>query len=88
LFTIISESSAGISNNKSGFDSLVEAATVASHKFNTTQQQGVILDALDRAFPKPILSVVSSLQFCVIMFHVFFKFQLLITYHFQFVWHD
>jgi hypothetical protein len=27
------ESSVGLSNNKSGFDSLVEAATVASQKF-------------------------------------------------------
>ncbi|WJX12079.1 Beta-carotene isomerase d27, chloroplastic [Trifolium repens] len=52
------QAATGISNNKSGFDSLVEAATVASQKFNTIQQQEVILDALDRAFPKPILSVI------------------------------
>jgi beta-carotene isomerase len=69
------ESSAGISNNKSGFDSLVEAATVASQKFNTIQQQEVILDALDRAFPKPILSVVSSILF--LFSHVFLKFEII-----------
>lgn len=57
------ESRAGISNDKSGFDSLVEAATVASKKFSPIQQQEVVLDALDRAFPKPILSVVSSCAF-------------------------
>jgi beta-carotene isomerase len=69
------ESSAGISNNKSGFDSLVEAATMASQKFNTIQQQEVILDALDRAFPKPILSLVSSIHF--LFSHVFLKFEII-----------
>ncbi|XP_058746021.1 beta-carotene isomerase D27, chloroplastic [Vicia villosa] len=52
------QAATGISNDKSGFDSLVEAATVASKKFSPVQQQEVVLDALDRAFPKPILSVI------------------------------
>ncbi|KOM25133.1 hypothetical protein LR48_Vigan50s005300 [Vigna angularis] len=51
----------GLSNNKSGYESLVEAATVAKHKFDPIGQQEVIIQALDRAFPRPILSFVSSL---------------------------
>ena len=51
----------GLSNNKSGYESLVEAATVAKHKFDPIQQQEVIIQALNRAFPRPILSFVSSL---------------------------
>ncbi|KAG4916130.1 hypothetical protein JHK87_053687 [Glycine soja] len=51
----------GLGNNKSGFESLVEAATVAKQKFDPIQQQEVIIQALHKAFPKPILSLVSSL---------------------------
>lgn len=51
----------GVRNSKSGYESLVEAATVASQKFNLIQQREVTIQALDKAFPKPILSLVSSL---------------------------
>ncbi|KAG4913191.1 hypothetical protein JHK82_053776 [Glycine max] len=47
----------GLGNNKSGFESLVEAATVAKQKFDPIQQQEVIIQALHKAFPKPILSL-------------------------------
>ncbi|KAG5033030.1 hypothetical protein JHK82_016597 [Glycine max] len=50
-----------LGNNKSGFESLVEAATVAKQKFDPIQQQEVIIQALHKALPKPILSLVSSL---------------------------
>jgi len=40
---------------------LVEAATVAKQKFDPIQQQEVIIQALHKALPKPILSLVSSL---------------------------
>ncbi|CAJ1903175.1 unnamed protein product [Sphenostylis stenocarpa] len=50
----------GLSNNKRGYESLVEAATVAKHKFDPIQQQGVIIQALERAFPKLILSFIKD----------------------------
>ncbi|XP_014495686.1 beta-carotene isomerase D27, chloroplastic [Vigna radiata var. radiata] len=50
----------GLSNNKSGYESLVEAATVAKHKFDPIEQQEVIIQALDRAFPRPILSFIKT----------------------------
>lgn len=55
------ESFAGVINNKSGYEGLVEAANVAKHKFSPVQQQEVVIQALDKAFPKPILDLVSSL---------------------------
>ncbi|KAG5055329.1 hypothetical protein JHK85_007839 [Glycine max] len=51
----------GLGNNKSGYESLVEAATVAKMKFDPIQQQEVIIQALHRAFPKPILSLIKTL---------------------------
>ncbi|XP_004495151.1 beta-carotene isomerase D27, chloroplastic [Cicer arietinum] len=56
------QAATGISNNKSGFDSLVEAATVASQKFSSVQQHEVVLEALDRAFPRPILSMIRKVM--------------------------
>ncbi|KAK7336798.1 hypothetical protein VNO77_17346 [Canavalia gladiata] len=55
------QAATGVSNNKSGYESLVEAATVAKQKFNPIQQQQVVIEALDRAFPKPILSLIKTL---------------------------
>ncbi|XP_029129234.1 beta-carotene isomerase D27, chloroplastic isoform X2 [Cajanus cajan] len=52
------QAATGLSNNKSGFESLVEAATVAKHNFDPIQQQEVVIQALHKAFPKPILSFV------------------------------
>lgn len=51
-----------MSNSKSGYESLVEAAMVASQKFSPIQQKEVVLKALDTAFPKPILSFVSLIS--------------------------
>ncbi|KAK7285284.1 hypothetical protein RJT34_20049 [Clitoria ternatea] len=55
------QAATGLSNNKSGYESLVEAATVAKLKFNPIQQQEVVIQALHRAFPKPILSLIKTL---------------------------
>ncbi|RDX89727.1 Beta-carotene isomerase D27, chloroplastic, partial [Mucuna pruriens] len=55
------QAATGFSNDKSGYESLVEAATVAKQKFDPIQQQEVIIQALDRAFPKPILSFIKTL---------------------------
>lgn len=49
----------GSRNRKSGYESLVEAARAASHKFNPIQQREVVIQALERAFPRPILSLAS-----------------------------
>ncbi|WVY98804.1 hypothetical protein V8G54_030955 [Vigna mungo] len=43
----------GLRNSKSGYESLVEAATMASQNFSPIQQRQLITQALHRAFPKP-----------------------------------
>ncbi|KAM1357031.1 hypothetical protein ACFX13_031800 [Malus domestica] len=48
-------------NNKSGYESLVEAATVASRKFNPEKQRELVLQALDTAFPKPVFSLLRTI---------------------------
>ncbi|XP_020225065.1 beta-carotene isomerase D27, chloroplastic isoform X3 [Cajanus cajan] len=55
------QAATGLSNNKSGFESLVEAATVAKHNFDPIQQQEVVIQALHKAFPKPILSFIKTI---------------------------
>ncbi|XP_043692035.1 beta-carotene isomerase D27, chloroplastic [Telopea speciosissima] len=55
------QSTTGIRNNKSGYDSLVEAATAAAQSFNPKEQQEVVLRALEKAFPLPILSLIRTL---------------------------
>ncbi|QCE06269.1 hypothetical protein DEO72_LG9g1280 [Vigna unguiculata] len=44
----------GLRNSKSGYESLVEAATMASQNFSPSQQRQVVTQALHRAFPKPM----------------------------------
>ncbi|XP_057438613.1 beta-carotene isomerase D27, chloroplastic [Lotus japonicus] len=51
----------GVINHKSGYEGLVEAANVAKHKFSPVQQQEVVIQALDKAFPKPILDLIKTL---------------------------
>lgn len=53
----------GLRNSKSGYESLVEAARVASQNFNPIQQREVVIHALERAFPRPILSLASPFTF-------------------------
>ncbi|XP_041009002.1 beta-carotene isomerase D27, chloroplastic-like [Juglans microcarpa x Juglans regia] len=55
------QAATGIRNSKSGYESLVEAAKVASQNFNPIQQKEVIIQALERAFPRPILSLIKIL---------------------------
>ncbi|CAL5436856.1 unnamed protein product [Camellia sinensis] len=52
------QSTTGIRNDKSGYESLVEAATMASSKFNLIRQRELVIKALDKAFSSPILSMV------------------------------
>ncbi|CAB4291619.1 unnamed protein product [Prunus armeniaca] len=51
------QAATGLKNNKSGFESLVEAATATSRKFNPAKQRELVIQALDSAFPKPIFSL-------------------------------
>ncbi|XP_019454591.1 PREDICTED: beta-carotene isomerase D27, chloroplastic-like isoform X2 [Lupinus angustifolius] len=52
------QASTGFSNNKSGYESLTEAAIMASQKLNPIQQREVVIESLYKAFPRPILSLI------------------------------
>ncbi|GMN48879.1 hypothetical protein TIFTF001_018057 [Ficus carica] len=54
------QAATGLRNTKSGYDSLVEAATAASRNFDKTKQRELVIQALDRAFPRPILSLANK----------------------------
>ncbi|CAJ1969427.1 unnamed protein product [Sphenostylis stenocarpa] len=54
----------GLRNSKSGYESLVEAATMASQNFSPTQQHQVVIHALHTAFPKPMLLLFMILFLC------------------------
>ncbi|KAF8006428.1 hypothetical protein BT93_K0659 [Corymbia citriodora subsp. variegata] len=51
----------GIRNKKSGYDGLVEAASAGYRSFNPTEQRDLVISALDRAFPRPILNMIRTL---------------------------
>ncbi|XLS81052.1 hypothetical protein HN51_046883, partial [Arachis hypogaea] len=55
------QASTGHSNGKSGYESLVEAAMVAYKEFDSNEQKEVIIQALDRAFPRPILMLIRTM---------------------------
>ncbi|CAL2280746.1 unnamed protein product [Prunus armeniaca] len=55
------QAATGLKNNKSGFESLVEAATAASRKFNPAKQRELVIQSLDSAFPKPIFSLLRAI---------------------------
>ena len=65
----------GWRSKKSGYESLVEVATMASRNYNQIKQREVIIQALGRAFPAPILSLVNfihSISFTILLtFNVF-----------------
>ncbi|KAK2359273.1 beta-carotene isomerase D27, chloroplastic [Trifolium repens] len=54
------QAATGLSNNKSGYESLVEATFMVKQKFNPIQQQEVIIQILDSLFPQLLFTVVSS----------------------------
>ncbi|KAF7152947.1 hypothetical protein RHSIM_Rhsim01G0271300 [Rhododendron simsii] len=47
-------------NNKSGYDGFVEAATGLWSNFNPVQQHEIVAKTLDKAIPRPILAMASS----------------------------
>ncbi|XP_023534253.1 beta-carotene isomerase D27, chloroplastic-like isoform X1 [Cucurbita pepo subsp. pepo] len=52
---------AGWRSKKSGYESLVEVATMASRNLNQIKQREAMIEALQRAFPRPILSLIRAL---------------------------
>lgn len=50
----------GLKSDKTGYDSLVEAATVVSQRFDKEKQRELVMQTLDNAFPKPILSFIRT----------------------------
>ncbi|EYU46537.1 hypothetical protein ABFS82_04G033300 [Erythranthe guttata] len=54
------QASTGFKSEKSGYEGLIEAATMASQKFSPIKQREVVMQTLD-AYPKPILSLMKKL---------------------------
>ncbi|XP_062148989.1 beta-carotene isomerase D27, chloroplastic [Alnus glutinosa] len=54
------QAASGLRSSKSGYESLVEAARIASQKFNPIQQREIVIQALQIAFPRPILSLIKT----------------------------
>ncbi|CAL0310365.1 unnamed protein product [Lupinus luteus] len=52
------QAATGFSNTKSGYESLAEAAIVASQKLNPIQQREVVIESLYKALPRPMLSLI------------------------------
>ncbi|XP_058737991.1 beta-carotene isomerase D27, chloroplastic-like [Vicia villosa] len=55
------QAATGIRNNESGYESLVEAAIMAKQKFNSIEQQEVIIQALNRLFPESVFLLIRKL---------------------------
>ncbi|WJX84299.1 Beta-carotene isomerase d27, chloroplastic [Trifolium repens] len=55
------QAATGLSNNKSGYESLVEATFMVKQKFNPIQQQEVVIQILERLFPKLLFVVIKNL---------------------------
>ncbi|KAL2323501.1 hypothetical protein Fmac_027880 [Flemingia macrophylla] len=51
----------GFRNSKSGYESLIKAVRVTSQKYSPIQQHQLVIQALDRAFPKSMLLLVRTL---------------------------
>ncbi|CAN0898237.1 Beta-carotene isomerase D27, chloroplastic [Linum grandiflorum] len=51
----------GESNEKKGYESLVQATTDVTRKFDVSQQRQLVLEALANAIPSPILNLIRTL---------------------------
>lgn len=49
---------AGIRNEKKGYESLIEAASSATRRFDPEDQQALVIQALKMAFPRSVLKMV------------------------------
>ncbi|XP_042047625.1 beta-carotene isomerase D27, chloroplastic-like isoform X2 [Salvia splendens] len=54
------QSATGMRSGKEGYEGLVEAATMASRRFNPIQQKGVVIDTLKAALPAPLLLLIKK----------------------------
>ncbi|KAL1539710.1 Beta-carotene isomerase d27, chloroplastic [Salvia divinorum] len=54
------QSSAGMRSSKEGYEGLVEAATMASRRFDPIQQRGVVIETLKTALPAPLLLLIKK----------------------------
>lgn len=54
---------AGIKNNMGGYEGMVEATKAVLRNFDQAQQRAIVIQALERAFPRPILTMASSFSF-------------------------
>ncbi|XP_048232347.1 beta-carotene isomerase D27, chloroplastic isoform X2 [Ricinus communis] len=55
------QAATGLKNDKCGYEGLVQAAVDASQKFNMIHQRELVLQALDKAIPRPILDLIKTL---------------------------
>ncbi|CAN6462983.1 unnamed protein product [Victoria cruziana] len=55
------QATTGIVNSKAGYEGLVEVASAVAHRFSPKGQQELVIQALSRAFPKPVLSLAKML---------------------------
>ena len=58
---------AGLKSRKSGYESLLEATSMMSKKFNPNIQQELVIQTLDSAIPKIILKMASLLQYWLLL---------------------
>lgn len=58
---------AGIKNNKGGYEGMVVAAKAVLRNFDQAQQRAIVIQALERAFPRPILTMASSFSFFLLL---------------------
>ncbi|KAL2535710.1 Beta-carotene isomerase D27 [Forsythia ovata] len=56
------QASTGLGSSKRGYDGFVEAATMASKLLTPTEQQKIVIETLDMAFPRPILNLIRTLM--------------------------
>ncbi|GAY55764.1 hypothetical protein CUMW_166650 [Citrus unshiu] len=52
----------GIKNNKGGYEGMVEAAKAVLRNFDQAQQRAIVIQALERAFPRPILTMATQVR--------------------------
>ncbi|KAF6161797.1 hypothetical protein GIB67_008558 [Kingdonia uniflora] len=58
---------AGVKSTRSGYESLIDAASAVSQKFKTDKQQKIVVQTLQQAIPRPILLLASCLPFCFLI---------------------
>ncbi|KAJ4727393.1 beta-carotene isomerase D27, chloroplastic-like [Melia azedarach] len=55
------QATTGIRNDKDGYEGMVEAAKAVSRNFNPIEQRELVTAALEKAFPRPILTMIRTM---------------------------